>query len=71
MVKPVLLKNIQIEGQLHFTTTHLSVIPAGLKGVASSRRCVHVPVFPVSTRLVQPGSWLLLLRTLPQQHLLP
>lgn len=79
MVKPVLLKSIQIEGeQQHICITsapaqHLELSARHLelsRALPPSRRRLHVRVFLLPPRLVQPGSWLLLLRTLSQQHLL-
>lgn len=72
MVKPVLLKSIQIEGeQQHICITSAPARHLELsRALPPSRRRLHVRVFLLPPRLVQPCSWLLLLRTLSQQHLL-
>lgn len=76
MVKPVLLKNIQIEGKCE-TRAHTCVLSGCVCVCACYRvstrlsRCrLHIRVFSVPTRLVQPDPRLLVLPAVPQQHLL-
>lgn len=75
MVKPVLLKNIQIEGNRILMVLNPTVgCPLAAScfngGSLTSRGCLHVGVLSVQARHLQPHGRLLCVRAVSQEHLL-